>query len=74
MANAVSLAFKAPFLIIDLDDDYSYTVIGIPSRKYVWIMARDFVLDQNIYDNIISKLADVGYDVSQIQKIEHNWD
>ena len=66
--------FKAPFLIIDLDDDYSYTVIGIPSRKYVWIMARDFVLDQNIYDNIISKLADVGYDVSQIQKIEHNWD
>lgn len=66
--------FKAPFLIIDLDDDYSYTVIGIPSRKYVWIMARDHVLDQNIYDNIISKLADVGYDVSQIQKIEHNWD
>jgi hypothetical protein len=37
-------------------------------------MARDHVLDQNIYDNIISKLSDVGYDVSQIQKIEHNWD
>ena len=32
--------FKSPFLIIDLDEKYSYTVIGIPSRKYVWIMAR----------------------------------
>lgn len=66
--------FKAPFLIIDLDDDYSYTVIGIPSRKYVWIMARDHVLNQNIYDAIISKLEKVGYDITQIQKIEHNWE
>jgi len=66
--------FKAPFLIIDLDDDYSYTVIGIPSRKYVWIMARDHVLDQKIYNAIISKLEKVGYDITQIQKIEHNWD
>ena len=66
--------FKAPFLIIDLDDDYSYTVIGIPSRKYVWIMARDHVLDQNIYNDIVSKLEKVGYDITQIQKIEHNWE
>ena len=66
--------FKAPFLIIDLDDGYSYTVIGIPSRKYVWIMARNHVLDQNIYDAIISKLEKVGYDITQIQKIEHNWE
>ena len=31
--------FKMPFLIIDIDDEYSYTVIGYPSRNYVWIMA-----------------------------------
>ena len=66
--------FKSPFLIIDLDEKYSYTVIGVPNRKYVWIMARDHVLDDKVYNQIISKLEKVGYDISQIQKIEQNWD
>jgi len=66
--------FKSPFLIIDLDEDYTYTVIGIPSRKYVWIMARNHSLDEKIYNNIISNLKKVGYDISQIQKIEQDWD
>ena len=60
--------FKAPFLIID-SMMITVILIGIPSRKYVWIMARDHVLDQNIYDAIISKLEKVGYDITQIQKI-----
>ena len=66
--------FKSPFLIIDLDEDYTYTVIGIPSRKYVWIMARNHSLDEKIYNNIVSNLKKVGYDISQIQKIEQDWD
>ena len=66
--------FKSPFLIIDLDEKYNYTVIGVPNRKYVWIMARDHVLDDKVYSKIISKLEKVGYDISQIQKIEQNWD
>ena len=36
---------KLPYLIIELDQSegshpYKYTVIGYPSRAYVWIMAR----------------------------------
>ena len=29
--------FKAPFLIINLDDDYSYTVIGVPNLSLIHI-------------------------------------
>ena len=47
--------FKLPFLIIDLADDYSYTVIGVPNRKYIWIMARQPELPDNDYNNIIKK-------------------
>ena len=53
MENAVSLAFKMPFLIIDLDDDYSYTVIGIPSRKHVWIMSRDPIMNDETYEGFL---------------------
>lgn len=66
--------FKAPFLIIDLADDYSHTVIGVPNRKYVWIMARKPYLADNKYKEIIQKLSNVGYDVTKIQKILQEWD
>lgn len=66
--------FKMPFLIIGLDDDYQYTVIGYPSRKYVWIMARESKLSDEIYENILSDLAEIGYDISQVNKVPQQWD
>ena len=66
--------FKAPFLIIDLADDYSHTVVGVPNRKYVWIMARKPYLPDENYKEIIQKLSEVGYDVTKIQKIPQEWD
>ena len=62
-----------PFLIIDLDDNYQFTVIGYPSRKYVWIMAREPKLSDEVYECILSNLAEVGYDISQINKILQQW-
>ncbi len=66
--------FKMPFLIIDLDQDYTHTVIGIPSRKHVWIMAREPSLSGDLYEEILKKLSGVGYDISLIQKITQEWD
>lgn len=66
--------FKMPFLIIDLDEEYTYTVIGIPSRKYVWIMARASSMNDTLYNGILSQLSDLGYDISLIQKIPQDWD
>ena len=33
--------FKAAYLIMYLDDDYSQTIIGVPDRSFIWIMARE---------------------------------
>ena len=46
--------FKMPFLIIDLADDYSYTVVGYPNRKFVWIMSRTPKISHNIFQQIIN--------------------
>ena len=32
---------RFPYYIIDLDENYSYTVIGYPNRKLLWIMSRE---------------------------------
>ena len=64
---------KMPFLIIDLDEDYSFTVIGVPNRNYVWIMCREPFINPDIYETIITKLKEVGYDTSKIKMIKQEW-
>ena len=65
--------FKMPFLIIDLDPDYSYTVIGYPSRDFVWIMAREPQIPKETYKTITQKLENVGYDLSRIKMVPQQW-
>ncbi|MCF7824918.1 MAG: lipocalin family protein [Candidatus Marinimicrobia bacterium] len=62
------------YLIIDLAEDYSYTVIGVPNRKYLWIMARESTLSEDIYTAILDRIATQGYDVGLIQKVPQIWD
>lgn len=61
--------FKAPYLIIDLADDYRYTVIGHPSRNLVWIMAREPRMSEKDYQAILARLTAQGYDTSRIVKV-----
>ena len=37
--------FKGDYWIIDLDPDYQWAVVGVPSRKYLWILSRTPTLD-----------------------------
>lgn len=64
---------KVPYLIIDLPEDYSYTVIGEPSRKFVWIMARKPRLADETYQRILQKLAKMGYETDKIEKMPQIW-
>ena len=61
--------FWAPYLVIDLSEDYRHTVIGHPSRDLVWIMSRDPVMAEGDYDAIIQRLAGQGYDTSRIVRV-----
>jgi apolipoprotein D and lipocalin family protein len=44
-------------------------VVGHPSRKYGWIMAREKTLDDATYQTLLRGLADQGYDISKFQKV-----
>lgn len=65
--------FKAEYRIIYLNDDYTHTIIGRSARDYVWIMARSPQIDADKYDAMLQLLGEVGYDVSQVQKVPQSW-
>ena len=60
--------FKGKYWIIDLAPDYSYAVVGHPNRNYLWILSRTATIDNVIYEQIVSRIASKGYDISKILK------
>ncbi len=65
--------FKAEYLIIYLNEEYTQTVIGRNKRDYVWIMARTPVIPESDYRRIVEQLAAAGYDTKRIQRVPQRW-
>lgn len=65
--------FWAKYLIIYLDDDYQHTAVGVPNRKYVWIMSRSPQMPEDEYQRILRELAAQGYNTKRIVKMPQIW-
>jgi len=65
--------FKAAYLIVYLDEDYQRTIIGVPDRKYVWIMSRNPELSDADYQELLDYVAHVGYDSEKVQRVPQRW-
>ena len=64
---------RLPYLIIDLAEDYRYTVIGTNNYKYLWIMSRTPTISDPDYAGILSRLAERGYKTADIQRMRQVW-
>jgi apolipoprotein D and lipocalin family protein len=60
--------FSGDYWIIDVGDDYDYAVVGHPGRKYLWILSRKPLMDDALYDHILTSASSNGYDVSRLVK------
>jgi apolipoprotein D and lipocalin family protein len=60
--------FRAKYWIIDLADDYSYAVVSHPNMKYLWILSRTPHLSENVYQGILSRLKEKGFDLNKLAK------
>jgi apolipoprotein D and lipocalin family protein len=64
---------KAEFLVLHVDETYQYTIIGRSQRDYVWLMAREPVIPETVYESLLRVAADAGYDISRIQRVPQRW-
>jgi len=59
--------FKGDYWIIELDqENYDWVVVGSPSRKYLWILARTPKIDENLLNSLLDKASQKGFDISKI--------
>jgi apolipoprotein D and lipocalin family protein len=66
--------FSGNYWILYLDKEYQYVLVGDPSIKYLWILAREKKIEQAIYDMLLKKAVDNGYDVKSIIKVSQDCD
>lgn len=64
--------FPAAYNILEVAPDYSYSVVGGSSDKYLWILSRTPQMDPTVLDGIFSRLEKRGYDLSNIIMVEQD--
>lgn len=58
----------ADYWVIDLADDYSYSVVGTPDRKYFWILSRKAEMDDATYQAILRRAEGQGFVPAKVVK------
>jgi lipocalin len=62
--------FYGDYLVLDLDENYQWAIIGSSSDNYLWILSRTPIIEKNIYNELLNKLTNRGYDVDKLLKVE----
>ena len=64
--------FKGDYYIIALADDYSYAMVGTPSREYLWILSRKPELPQSTFEKLTVIATKKGFDLSRLRRTKQN--
>lgn len=67
----LKVSFFGPFYVgdywvLDRADDYSWSIVGEPSGRYLWILSRKPVLAGKQMNTLIAKVKAMGYDTSMM--------
>ena len=60
--------FWGDYWIVDLGANYEYAVVGHPSRDYLWILSRTKTMDSAVYEGILGRLREQGYEVARLNR------
>jgi len=60
--------FWGSYWIIELDPEYQWAVVGVPNRKYLWILSRSPQMGDETYKAILSRLPSHGYDPNRLNR------
>jgi apolipoprotein D and lipocalin family protein len=71
LTNAkLKVSFFGPFYgdywILDHADDYSWSIVGEPSGRYLWILDRDAAPPEAEVRRLIDRARSLGYDTSML--------
>lgn len=72
----LKVSFFGPFFfgnywVLDHADDYSWSIVGEPSGRYLWILTREAAPAASVKDALIERVRALGYDTSMLRMTRH---
>src|SRR5690554_6264556 len=64
--------FYSGYNVIALDPEYKYALVAGESYKYLWILAREPEIPEDIKNKYLAIAEEAGYDTSDLLWVEHN--
>ncbi|AWI86607.1 lipocalin (plasmid) [Alloyangia pacifica] len=61
--------FKGDYWILDHSDDYSWSIVGEPSGRYLWFLTRKMSVDEPTIDMLKGKAREMGYDLTGLIRV-----
>ncbi|MGE3180127.1 MAG: lipocalin family protein [Phycisphaerae bacterium] len=58
--------FAGDYWILEVGENYEYAVVGEPSRNFFWILNRDPDMDDELYNDILARMPEWGYDPARL--------
>lgn len=58
--------FYGDYWIVELGENYEYSVVSEPSRKYLWILSRTPIMEEAVLAGILQRLKAKGFDTSRL--------
>lgn len=70
----VYLPLNLPYLVIYCAEDYSTSIIAVPNRKHLWILARTPQIIDSDLQALLDRAEASGYDLQNVVRIPQTWD
>ena len=72
----LKLSFFGPFYVgnywvLDHADDYSWSIVGEPSGRNLWILSREANVTQEQRQALYNRARELGYDLSLLRETKH---
>jgi apolipoprotein D and lipocalin family protein len=64
---------KFDYLILDIDPGYQWVVVGVPSQRYLWVMARKPEIPDSKLEEILARIDSMGYSTEDMRKVPQRW-
>jgi len=64
------LFFYGDYYVLELDPQYRWAMIGSSTPNYFWILSRTPQLEDQVYQSLLEKARQRGYDLEKLIKVE----
>lgn len=63
--------FYSGYNVLMLDPDYRWALVAGNDRRYLWILAREAALPEDVMRRLIDQAAAWGFDTDALLRVEH---